>query len=255
MADEVLKIITLADLSQPIAEFKKLEQTVEKFGTAAKTSVTAASQSFGKLKDDLFAGAKAELEGLTNTVGKWKTAFEASRPSAEELSKSLKEMGKNFQDIGKSLTIGLTVPLTAAAAALISTGVSFDAAFDKIRGKTGATGASLESLKESFRTVLGSVPQNADQVSSVLVSLNQRLGLTGTSLEALAKTELDLARVTGENVQGIVIATTRAFENWKIATSEQIPTLDTLLKVSQATGIGVTQLAESVGKFGWVQFQ
>jgi TP901 family phage tail tape measure protein len=250
MADEVLKIITLADLSQPIAEFKKLEQTVEKFGTAAKTSVTAASQSFGKLKDDLFAGAKAELEGLTNTVGKWKTAFEASRPSAEELSKSLKEMGKNFQDIGKSLTIGLTVPLTAAAAALISTGVSFDAAFDKIRGKTGATGASLESLKESFRTVLGSVPQNADQVSSVLVSLNQRLGLTGTSLEALAKTELDLARVTGENVQGIVIATTRAFENWKIATSEQIPTLDTLLKVSQATGIGVTQLAESVGKFG-----
>src|SRR5262245_56025227 len=161
MADEVLKMIVSADPTPAIAAFKELSKVTAEFGNSVKAGATTAAQSFNQL----FSGAHEAMAGLKRAAAEQKTAFESLKPSAEEISKIFKDAGKNLQDLGKTLTTHLTVPLTAAAAGLIAVGASFDAAFDKIRGKTGATGAELEGLKESFRTVFASVPQNANEVS------------------------------------------------------------------------------------------
>lgn len=249
MADEALKLLVLADTSKATTEFKKLEAEMEKVGTTTKESGVQASAGMQAL-NAMIAETRAGMDRLKSSVDAHRESIKASETDWKSFGKAISERGKDLEGIGKFLSASITLPLTAVGAALIATGVSFDAAFDKIRGKTGATGAELESLKGSFREVLAGVPQTADQVSSVIVTLNQRLGLTGKSLEDLARTELDLARVTGEDVNALVISTTKAFENWHIATADQIPTLDTLLKVSQATGIEVVKLADSAARFG-----
>lgn len=135
-------------------------------------------------------------------------------------------------------------------AALFSVGSAFDEQFDKIRVGTGETGTALEGLEESFKNVLKSVPTDFDSAGTAITNLNQRLGLTGEPLEALAGQFINLSRITetdlGQNVESV----TRLFGDWGIATEDQAGTIDELFRATQASGIGLDQLAGSVVQFG-----
>ena len=170
-------------------------------------------------------------------------------------------------DLGKSLDgttgrLGKFGALAAGAFALAGTaavaaagfafkaGMDYDAAMDTIRVGTGATGAQLDALGGSFKTVFAGVPASAEQVGQAIADLNTRTQATGPALEALATQSLQLSKITGENLGSQIAATTRVFGDWSIASDKQSGAMDYLFKVSQNTGIGVTELSEKVVQFG-----
>ncbi|MBM4439631.1 MAG: phage tail tape measure protein, partial [Candidatus Rokubacteria bacterium] len=177
--------------------------------------------------------------------------------NADELAKVLKTaqrelttFGKDLEKLGASLTAKVTAPLVGFGAAAIAAANTIDDAMDKVRAGTGATGAALVALEKDFRQVFRGVPEAAGDVASVIADLNTRLGLTGDPLRELSTQMLNLARITGEDVRGVVQATTRVFGDWSVATEQQSTALDFLFKTSQATGIGVTRLSQLVVQFG-----
>lgn len=74
--------------------------------------------------------------------------------------------------------------------------------------------------------------------------------MTGTELEGMAAQMLNLARVSGSDVSSIIASTTRVFGDWGVATSDQTTALDYLFKASQATGIEVGRLSETLVQYG-----
>src|SRR5262249_50457284 len=80
--------------------------------------------------------------------------------------------------------------------------------------------------------------------------MHERTGEAGDSLEELTRTEAELAHITGAELGPQVDATTKMFNNWKIATEDQTEALDYLFKVSQQTGVGVTQLSNELNNAG-----
>src|SRR5262249_11271428 len=98
----------------------------------------------------------------------------------------------------------------------------------------------------SFDKVFAEVPSDAAEVGTALTVLSQLTNATGAELEDLAKKQLELAHITGAELRPQVEATTKAFNNWKIATDQQGPALDTLFKISQLTGTSVTALAQQI---------
>lgn len=142
------------------------------------------------------------------------------------------------------------VAVLALGVAAFKVGGDFEAAYNKIRVGTGATGDALEALKDDFKATLATVPQDFDAVATATADLNTRLGLTGPPLQAMAKQFLDLSRITEEEVGPAIAAGTRVFGDWAVATEDQEGALDRLFKVSQTTGIGVTDLATKVVNFG-----
>jgi hypothetical protein len=143
-----------------------------------------------------------------------------------------------------------TTAIVGIGAAAFSVGKDFDAAFDTIRIGTGATGENLEGLKEDFRGVFGSVPDDAATVGTAIADLNTRLGLTGQPLEDMTRQFLDLARITGGDVSTQIANVTRVFGDWGVATEDQSGAMDFLFKTSQTTGIGVDKLANTIVQFG-----
>ncbi len=91
-------------------------------------------------------------------------------------------------------------------------GDSFDKAVDKIRIGTGATGKALEGLEEDFKNVYTSVDASIDDASTVIADLNTRTGLTGEGLQDLSIQMLQLAKITKEDINGLIPATTRMFK-------------------------------------------
>lgn len=161
----------------------------------------------------------------------------------------LKQVGTELRNIGVGLSAAITAPLIGVATAALKVGDDFDKAFAVIRAGTGATGADLKGLEDSFRTVFANVPQDAQVVSGVIADLNTNLGVTGPTLETLAKQFLDLMELP-LGFSGNVQTLTRVFGDWSIATENQSSRLDFMAKIAQETGIGIDDLATTVVNFG-----
>lgn len=172
----------------------------------------------------------------------------------------LDNLKKNIGIAKASLVSLMTNPAVLAVAAVGAIGAvgkaAFDmseeinSAYDTIRIGTGATDEVLAGLQKSFDNVFKSVPADAATVGTAIADLNTRLGLTGAELENLATQFVKLSRITetdiGTNIQNV----TRLFGDWGVASEDYEKTLDSLFKVSQATGITIDKLSTSVVQYG-----
>jgi TP901 family phage tail tape measure protein len=144
------------------------------------------------------------------------------------------------------------VGVAGLGAAALSIGTSFDDAFDTIRTVTGKSGVELNGLQESMKNVFKSVPTSAGEAGDAIAGLNQKLGLSGKPLEDLAGQVLELSRITGTDLNGNIEAVTGVFNNWGISAEDQGTKLDELFRASQATGVSVTDLSNTMGQSGSV---
>lgn len=174
-------------------------------------------------------------------------------PAGEKLGKDLGErISKGLSKTGKALTKAVTAPLLAGGAAILGAGLKLDEALDTIRIGTGATGAELDALEQSFKNLAGNVAAPYESIAPVIADLNTRLGLTGKPLETLGKQLLDLQQITGEAADTESVA--RLFAAFRIPAEQQSAALDSIFRASQATGIAFNDLAsQAVGNAA--QFQ
>jgi len=186
-----------------------------------------------KSKQAVVGGLRIYLEA---SLGRLKT-------SLNEAQKELKKFGKRFEKEGENLSKAFSLPLAGIGTAAILAATNVDKAFAQIRRGTGATGSQLKGLQNDFRAVFRQVDDSAEVVGQALADLNTRTGAAGKELQGLTKTMLDLAEVSGKDVNGIITASTRLFGDWGIATKDATATLDNLWRVSQSTGIGIDELA------------
>lgn len=177
-----------------------------------------------------------------------------------DLTKSLGEaehatssFASKIEGIAKTAAVGFAAVGTAAigaGAALLKIGSDFDDAVDKIRVGTGATGEALAGLERDFKAVFTAIPTDMESASTAVADLNTRLGLTGEPLQQLSKQFIELSRITGTDLSSNIATVTRAFGDWGIATDDQSAALDTLFKVSQATGPSVDRIGQLVVQYG-----
>lgn len=150
----------------------------------------------------------------------------------------------------KKAMLGVGVAAAGAAVALYKIGEEFDDAYDKIRTGTGATGKELKRLEQSFRDVVADVPASFDDASTAVADLNTRLGLTGKPLEKVAKQVTELSRITGTDVKSNVEGISKAFNDWDVGTKKMGRTLDGFYRLSQNSGVSVSDLTTAVQQFG-----
>ena len=187
---------------------------------------------------------------LRNVVVKIGADISELQKGLNDAAKSLDKAGKSLTSIGGTLTKGLTLPIAAATTGILKLGMDFDNAFDKIRVGTGATGDALEALKDDFKAVYSSVPAGMADVSTAIADLNTRTGLAGKPLQELSAQMLNLSRITGEDLSGMIANSSRLFGDWSIAADDTAGTMDFLFKVSQSTGIGFNDLNAKLVQFG-----
>lgn len=149
-------------------------------------------------------------------------------------------------------TLGITAlagGIAAIGKSAIDAALEFEKANAAIVAGTGATGAALEGLQADFEEVFQAVPEGAEEVGTALADVNTALGLTGEPLQRLTEQMIDLGRVTGEGAAAFGPAL-QALNNWGSAIDDQSVALDQMLVASQATGIGIGDLASQMSQFG-----
>lgn len=216
------------------------------------------------------------LGGLSNTVAFGIKAV-ADLKGVDQTAKALTGLAQKGGAAGKGIARGMDAAgrsldasrakadavahsmrgITVAAGAIVGLGVglfkigeSFDAAFDKIRVGTGATGKALAELEDDATAVFKAVPASLDTVAQAITELNRRTGDTGQGLRDLATAEIELAHITETDLNTNIEQTSKLFEQWGIAVGDQVGTLDKLFRASQSTGVSVGSLAGELVQYG-----
>lgn len=142
------------------------------------------------------------------------------------------------------------ISVAAVTKELYDLGNAFNETWKNLRVGTGAAGEDFESLKNSVRSVAATVPDmnnGIEGIGSTVADLNTRLGLTGPTLETVASQFVTLGNL---GVDADINAVSAALNGFGVE-AEQIPAaMDDLFRVSQATGLTITELANSATKAG-----
>jgi len=136
------------------------------------------------------------------------------------------------------------VLVVAAVGSLYAIGDTFHAMESTIRVGTGETGAALDDLVASAKNVGTKVPSSFADIGTTIAGLHERLGLTGPVLETLARQFITAGRITKESLD--IPTLTAAFSIFNITGADTSAALDTLFQVSQATGVSINALSDSV---------
>jgi len=243
------------------AKFDEVDKALAKLPFDAQKAASQMEQAFKQVGirnlEKEFRDAQAAFEvlersgtlsskQLADAADNVRQKYAAWKEELDDSGASLATFGQQAATIGAALTAAVTAPLVSLGTAAFKAAEALDGAFDKIRVGTGATGSQLDALQASFRNVFQSVPDDAAKVAQAIADLNTRTGQVGPGLENLSRQFLDLGRITGEQIGPSIAKITRLFGDWSVEASKQSSTMDMLFKVSQATGISVTALADKL---------
>ncbi len=195
--------------------------------------------------------AKATVTIIPNMQGAQQTITEQlTGASIDAGSKASEEAGSSFlSGFGNQLgglkgIMSKALPVASVAAvgkALFNVGSEFDEMTDTIIIGTGASGDALEELKQSAKDIATTVPTSFGDAANIVQDLNTRLGLTGDVLTDVGTQVAQLGDITGEAFSTEKFA--GAMNAWGTAAEDMSSQLDTMFAVSQATGIGMNNLA------------
>lgn len=227
---------------------KSYQESVEKKGQDAKATdnlkikLNYAIAEMNKMENEL-TDINKQLKFQSNS-------FTKLGKNLEGISEKMKNVGDNFSNVGNTLNKTVTAPILAAGAGMFKLASDFDSASDSIRIGTGATGKALEALEQDFKAVYTTVDTTMEGASKVIADLNTRTGLSGKSLQNLSTQMLKLSKVTGEDINTLIPASTRMFQDAGLSANEYGKALDYTFVVSQSTGIGVSRLQQLMTQFG-----
>jgi len=183
-------------------------------------------------------------QGVDKVKGEYKRAGDASVSEAARMRTAFDGVAagvRKFAGVLAGLGIGTV---------LFKIAEDFDEANKKIRATTGETGAALKGLQNDMKAVFVSRGSSAEDASTAIITLHQRTGLAGKSLQDLAIQSMRLAKMTGSDLAGSIALTTRVMGDWGNGGNKAAGTLDYLFKLTQKTGVSLDRLSQAVVYFG-----
>ena len=192
----------------------------------------------GEALFDIKAGTTGFLSDISGAVGK-----------AEDMFSNMgNSMSSKLQGVGGIMTASITAPIIAIAAFSLESAKVVDGAMNTLIRKTGETGGAADRLKESFKNVFAKVPEDANTVSDAMSTLHNRLNLTGTDLESVTKTGLELARMMKTDVNSTIEGAAKAFEAWHVPANQMSGDMDKMYAVTTKTGVPFAELTSALTK-------
>lgn len=235
----------LGDAIRDTAEKLKIEkEALEQLKNAPQTEENIRQQE--ALTREI-ADTEQQLKGLEN---EYKDFGSVAKQEAQAAAVEIKKIGENISaagdkisGFGKALTVGVTGPVTAAAAASAKAWSEVDDAADTVIKKTGATGEAADALIQSMNKVATTIPTSFGTAADAVGEVNTRFGLTGEALETLSIQFIRFAELNETDVSTSVDLVQSALAAFNLTVDNAGPLLDTLNKASQDTGTSVDILA------------
>ena len=229
----------------------KVARAEENLATARRRQGEATTEAQNKSK--ALAGAQKDLaasqDAVSRNAAEQAREVKASALSAEQAEQASKDLDTANVALAASMA-AIVAGAVVVGKGLYDLGSQFDDMFDTIRVGTGASGAAFAGLQDSAMKVAQTVPAmdgGLSQIGSTMADLNTRLGATGGDLETLTG---QFVKLSNMGIDADINSVSQALSGFGISAADAPAAMDQLFQISQATGLSITQLADSAVKGG-----
>lgn len=115
--------------------------------------------------------------------------------SIQNAGKKIQEAGDKMYDVGKTLTKGLNVPITAAGTAAFKAAMDFETGMAGVRKTTDMTAGELDEMAQSLRDMAKEVPASVTDLTELAETAGQ-LGIEKENIVDFTRVMADLAVAT-----------------------------------------------------------
>lgn len=229
----------------------KIARAEEGLATSRRRQAEATTEAESKSK--ALMGAQKDLassqDAVSRNAAEQAREVKASALSAEQAEQASKDLDTANVALAASMA-AIVAGAVVVGKGLYDLGSQFDDMFDTIRIGTGASGDAFAGLQDSAMKVAQTIPAmdgGLSQIGTTMADLNTRLGATGEPLETLTG---QFVQLTNMGIDADINSVSAALSGFGISAADAPAAMDELFQISQATGLSITQLADSAVKGG-----
>jgi len=180
-----------------------------------------------------------------------KLGFHVDEAQARRYDRLAMQTGKKVMDVGRRLSMSITLPLTIMGGAILGVAGSFEQAMNRVQVITGATTAEFELLREQAAELGATTQFSASEAAQAMGFLAQ----AGFSAEQIYRSMPATLFLAGASMQDLA---TTADQLSNIMTQFNIPAgdaarvSDTLAATASSSNTSITQLAQAMSFTGGV---
>ena len=200
--------------------------------------------------------ARLDDQGVVSGLKKIKVSMEEIKGKDGKLDWSglknggaaTKALGEGITDLGRSMTLGLTVPIVAAGGAATATAANFDDAMSQVRGALGDASADMDGLRELALQLGADTVFSATESAQAMVELAKG-GLTEADIKggALAAS-MDLAAAGQLNLADAAETTVQMIGSFGLGAEDATRIANALAGAANASSADVSDLTQAMSQ-------
>lgn len=200
--------------------------------------------------------ARLDDQGVVSGLKKIKVSMEEIKGKDGKLNwEGLKEggsatkaLGEGITDLGRSMTLGLTVPIVAAGGAATSVAAGFDDAMSQVQGALGGASEDMDGLRDLALQLGADTVFSATESAQAMVELAKG-GLTEAQIKggALAAS-MDLAAAGQLNLADAAATTVQMMGSFGLGAGDATRIANALAGAANASSADVSDLTQAMSQ-------
>ncbi len=170
--------------------------------------------------------------------------------SAETSGQRMQRFGKGAADVGRKMTLGLTLPIVGVGLASMKLAGDFESSMGQFRVASGVGGDSLKQFGDLAKKLGQDTQYSANEAAQAMVDLAKG-GLKPAEIQAGAlKSTMALAAAGGMDLSSAAVSMTAAMNTFGISGSQSVTVADALAGAANASAAEVSDLALGLQQSG-----
>lgn len=200
--------------------------------------------------------ARLDDQGVVSGLKKIKVSMEEIKGKDGKLNweglkkggSATKALGEGITDLGRSMTLGLTVPIVAAGGAATSVAANFDDAMSQVQGALGDASADMDGLRNLALQLGADTVFSATESAQAMVELAKG-GLTEAQIKggALAAS-MDLAAAGQLNLADAAATTVQMMGSFGLGAGDATRIANALAGAANASSADVSDLTQAMSQ-------
>lgn len=200
--------------------------------------------------------ARLDDQGVVSGLRKIKVSMEEIKGKDGKLNweglkkggSATKALGEGITDLGRSMTLGLTVPIVAAGGAATSVAAGFDDAMSQVQGALGGASADMDGLRNLALQLGADTVFSATESAQAMVELAKG-GLTEAQIKggALAAS-MDLAAAGQLNLADAAATTVQMMGSFGLGAGDATRIANALAGAANASSADVSDLTQAMSQ-------
>lgn len=196
----------------------------------------------------LSAKITGDASGFNKAIQSAEKSASSFEKKMESISNKAKSIGDKLSGMGKTLSVGVTTPLTLAGKSAVNTAAEFESSMSRTQGALNLTSSEMEELKDLAMEMGAQTIFSAADAGDAMNELAKG-GLTAADIQAGAlKSTMDLAASSGMDMATSANTIVKAMGGFQLSASETGEAVNALAGAASASAADVSDISEALAQ-------